>query len=1368
MILKLLKIGTIILALLLLLCQVILPRVAKLEQLQATAVQQVNQLLLEQLLDGESEVDAKRLVSIKGRASFSFFPLGLKLQKIQLGTLYYRGSSYSVELAKAIVVIPLDKVFSGTDLLQEIKSIMLDGLVITREVASEELPGLKVNVLLGDKDEGGRSSILKSFMPPKLQNIKLHNGGFNRNDVKFVEKANLELSLKSPLYKLTGKMWLRNEDTTVDIWLNHDTRDFDVGLFAPLFSLRLTNQEETESGEAVKTNRDKESYYGTLRFGVLNLQVFLQKMFASGEIDDWTNKILFDGRLNVSSDSFSFRKGMIQISDLKVISSVINATGFATTEKNSLGKLETYIRLHLPNLDVDRLVQGVFNGLSGYGMKKHTIRTATVTNTKTTAVSTDHQTPPGSTPPQAGGDIPSSMVSPVTQPDNVPAPVQVDTALATTPVAETKDELVSSTDVPSDPDSKAIPADTQPLPINPELPVSDDELAAKMTEMEQLDMSSVENLNDADTATTNITDELPVAVPETGMLIINDGNSDNLLGSIIEANDLIFDVSIDELHYMEEPLSNVTIDIRGVRRENDQVFVVRPLSFTDKSGNTYIINGQFEDSGFRGSLFSTGKNLANMLQWFRITSRDRYNKNIWRDYYLLGQFSLQEGDLQFSEAYLKVDGLYAWGRINFKDLGIRPKVDGKIFVRDLDIGRQFFPAVAQKTNRTEVEMVETLESKTLNSLVASMGLDKLYTDLLLLNNFWIETALQVRMINGHFDQYAKFADAEFLFKSSEGYFGIEQLRFDNPQQKSVELDRSASFTVNIKTEVPEIKVNLDFNSVDINHPNSVADIQLFFNDDIYHFNTLFFAMPVLREIGGRLDMNLGEVNIGEHFNLRNLQTAGSEILGGGVIFPDLSATVFGGKLKADLSLSFLEKKSMVTSFSGEEAKIRQFLQWLGLNNAQNFQGSMSISGILRTSGNNFQEFSDNLDLTFKIASNDLALKAFGLNDLVSKTFYPVENKVALQDLDKFFFAAHRGTAFTKMLGVIRKKTTEPKINFKFTTQNQLYNTVTQGIMEPNYDALSRSKLDLTSNMVFVTGTKSKATSLRIAAKKAGLFYNNRTVANFSQVNTYLIYMWQAARIAEALMLPQVEEVQDNPEDFKDEITPEVESTKEGTEAGEVVETPGTKEGEETEEVTTTVESIDGVGIGENAKTTESIENVGTGENIETPATHTNTGSGDITETVEAVEPPASSDTIGGMDEQTLTSTEPAIVSDTADEVARQTSVSPTAIPTDTTTNGATNGIVVPVTDPNRFALKAEVDTVNGNGVGGSAMVETPDNSSEENTKVELDGQVKIDANSSIENNDDTAASIVTPVMNGDESKDSQPLSTDTLSTNSDA
>lgn len=1067
-----------------------------LEAMQAKIQQSVNDLLTEQLLDSNYPIKNEQLFQFEGSPDFTLFPFGIKLKKPTLDYIYYQNKIYQISLAKVIVNFsPFEALKNKQINQQSMKIILYNPLIAIREVDKHKLQVEQFNVLRQIHQSLQTQSI-------KVEKWKIHKGSISYADKEFLNAINLNIDNSDQRFETKGSFKASNEKTTVDILIDYNTKQFDIGLFANLFSFRAKNSftkqpivptlpattTQTTNSKTVST-----TYNGEMRFGVRNLQSFLQK-FLIFDHNSWLNKIIFNGQLNMNSQSFSFEKGVLKLENINIMSEVINGVAYSNTSKNYQGKLETHISLQLPSLNFDRLFQGLFSTVSVYSVKAPNL-----------------------------------------------------------------------------------------VKIEEESPASEFDLQSFMGSLSN-------NLQHSSNSQTNESSQ---------DIVVSGINIDITIGSLRYMNESFKDVNINIQNYISQQQDIFMIQPFSMFDNSDNLYIIQGVIADGNFYGRLFSSGQELSEILQWTRLRNKKSVrpgtwgSYQLMGEINLSNDQLKLN---NLFLSSNEIMAKANLVLSDlsTKMKLGGECSVYNMDFYQYFTAPKAP-KPFKSPINTTPQAESATATAASATTadsstkdseaaaqteqtattaaadrspataktVETAKTAEpdppttttdanstSSAVNSpnpsdnlqtdnqqmlelLIANNNYNELDFKLLTLNNLWLNIGLTVNFYNSRFGSEIKFNDGSFTLNSSEGFLEFDNIKFFH-NTSYYQRDHTAKFSINIKTAEPEVMVNLDLASLAINQPTQNADIQLNYLDSNKDLVDLFFQLIPLRGITGRVEFNIEDLYLYD-LHIKNLTTAGSDFIGSGVIFPDITFDALSGHFKADASLSSLNPKNLTASISATDVDLKSLAQQFNLSIADQLSGTLGMGGVLKSSGKNWGEFVKNLNIAFKVNSNNIAVYGLGLNDLVSKSLYPIENRKLLTDLNKFYFSRSRNTQFSLTEAVLRKKPGVGPIDLRIVTKNKLYNTSTQGQIQPNYNFLTKGALNLLSNVVFITGTQKNAMSLRIVSQTAGPFDSLKTVANFSQVYSYLNYYWSLDKTMKKLLLPEMDNFQEEQLDIDAEI-----------------------------------------------------------------------------------------------------------------------------------------------------------------------------------------------------------------------------------------
>ncbi len=375
----------------------------------------------------------------------------------------------------------------------------------------------------------------------------------------------------------------------------------------------------------------------------------------------------------------------------------------------------------------------------------------------------------------------------------------------------------------------------------------------------------------------------------------------------------------------------------------------------------------------------------------------------------------------------------------------------------------------------------------------------LSSGLLIKKIFWLNNITSTHKVNLSFDKLI-YKNELFENQSVNMEFGQGYLSINNLLLKSNDTDLTANLDLDIRGSTPLITINLaadkfHYQTTQLNQqpPNVAAGAPVSAPNNQNNFTDQFFALPSLTGVDGKINLKIANLTL-DQLTAKNLKIIG-EIKDGNIDFSDFNAEMLGGKIEFKGSAIIRSEKLINGNIILSNISLKPLLNGLfGLNN---IDGVSNIAASFRSSADNKKDFIRNIDSNLKFSIRSLEVEGYGLNDLVIKLFDPNNNLTELTNPQQILFNQNAKTVFEKATGELNiSKTDENKLHV------DLSSLAINGLVSGNINLVQKD-INLTANIIFLTGTRKKQLPLNIISNLKGEIDNFSQNTNLSQVNQYL-------------------------------------------------------------------------------------------------------------------------------------------------------------------------------------------------------------------------------------------------------------------------
>jgi hypothetical protein len=372
---------------------------------------------------------------------------------------------------------------------------------------------------------------------------------------------------------------------------------------------------------------------------------------------------------------------------------------------------------------------------------------------------------------------------------------------------------------------------------------------------------------------------------------------------------------------------------------------------------------------------------------------------------------------------------------------------------------------------------------------------------LLINKiFWLNNIACNHKVNLTFNKLI-YKNELFENQTIDMEFGQGYLSVNNLLLKSNDTDLTAALALDIRGSTPLLAISLVANkfhyqtALTNNQQPGITDqlAPASSSNSKNNFIDQFFALPSLTGVDGKVNLKIDNLIL-DQIEAKNLKIIG-QIKDGTIDFSDFNAEIIGGKMEYKGSVIIRSEKLINGNIALSNINLRPMLSGLfGLNNVD---GVSNIAASIRASGDNKKDFVRDIESTIKFSVRSLEIDGYGLTNLVTKLFDPLNNLQDLATPETILFNKDAKTIFDKTSGELNiSKTSENK--FRANINSLAINAVVLG----NINLVQRD-VDLNANIIFLTGTRQKQIPLNIVSTIRGYSDNLSQNTNLDQVKQYL-------------------------------------------------------------------------------------------------------------------------------------------------------------------------------------------------------------------------------------------------------------------------
>ena len=561
--------------------------------------------------------------------------------------------------------------------------------------------------------------------------------------------------------------------------------------------------------------------------------------------------------------------------------------------------------------------------------------------------------------------------------------------------------------------------------------------------------------------------------------IVNEESVSSLEDAILQGIqdiDLTADISIKNVKYLEEEISNVDLYLNS--SQNGKILIL-PLTFKTPGDGLAWFSGLFDNElaipKFVGKFSAAGKNLSEVTKWLQIESQNMKLDNLSQYQFNCDILSTINNSV-ISNIYLNLNQGQSElvGKVTIDDSDKISNLSGRFAVSEFNMDQYFLNS---KNNSYFSPGVLIKKLLWLNSINTNYDL-----------NFTFN-----KLTYGDDD----FLDQNLKIKIGRGYFAIDDLRL-----QSDKYDLSLGLNIDIAKKTPQFEMNISSQDYSYNSQarqqdsDSLIDTALkaIKKDNKINFIDQFYALPSLEGFDGKISINFTKLKL-DDFKIDIAKLSG-KIKDGAINVSEMSGGIYGGSFDFKGLIGIKINKNINGNLSLKNIILKPFLS--DILDIKNIDGIANISSSIISSSHIKQNFSKELSGDIRFVANSPSLAKYGLSNLVKKMFSPQIYQKELHEPEKIINDSSAITFFKDARGTIQINRGDAKMRVNLA--GNAFNSVLSGSAD-----FKNNNLDLLCNTIFLTGNRQKQIPINIASSIKGDINNPSMGTNFDQVNQYLGY-----------------------------------------------------------------------------------------------------------------------------------------------------------------------------------------------------------------------------------------------------------------------
>jgi hypothetical protein len=563
-----------------------------------------------------------------------------------------------------------------------------------------------------------------------------------------------------------------------------------------------------------------------------------------------------------------------------------------------------------------------------------------------------------------------------------------------------------------------------------------------------------------------------------------DNDSQNLedIKIVNQANklDLNAEINIKKVTYLEAELSDVSLYANS---SNFNIISITPLTFKIKDDMVRIAgNLDYNDNlKFAGKINISGQKLQNLLQATNLNLPNLKYDNL-KNYSFDSDLLILPNSIILDDIYFRLNNKNEFvGRIDsFNSNGIN-NIVSNFKVNEIDLNEYF------------------LISR--QNIYLSGGL-------LLKKILWLNNINSAQKITLNFDKVI-YKNESFINQNIDIALDRGYLEIKNLFLKSDNTNLNASLVLDIRGSTPRFSMAIIADKFNYQTPQIKEQVTKVISNDkqeissllslqkLPNFTDQLFDLPSFEGIDGKLNLTFNQLQL-DQLEAKNFKILG-KIKDGNIDFAnpeaDFSGEIMGGKINFKGNVIIKTDKLVNGNLKLDNIKLGSLLfSMFGINN---IDGVANIATTITSLATNKEDFMQQLEATCKFSVSALQINGYGLSDLITKMFDPLNNLESLTKPEDILFNVDAKTVFNQATGELRvekKKPNQMRVDINSTAVN--------GVLAGTFDLIEKN-LDASANIIFLTGTRKKPTPVNIISNIKGPLNKLMQSTNLTQVNQYL-------------------------------------------------------------------------------------------------------------------------------------------------------------------------------------------------------------------------------------------------------------------------
>lgn len=451
---------------------------------------------------------------------------------------------------------------------------------------------------------------------------------------------------------------------------------------------------------------------------------------------------------------------------------------------------------------------------------------------------------------------------------------------------------------------------------------------------------------------TGVIDYYASSLSEQGIANYNFDISRNLSAQV--------DFTIDNMTYNKQEIKNLKIDA--------DIFSGKAAIHkfgADLPGNSSVeLTGNIEHNGtrplLRGQINASGEKFREVVNWI-FPNSEFIPENKMKEFSFTSNIKMTPHKINLSDLYASFDESLITGNVLIRPKSTIPVITANISIDRLDMDSYGFTYFIQNK-------VKTFGKNITNQNLATSWLKTL--------NMKYDVNIDSRDIrfNG-FD--LKSASTSFVLQ--QGIFKIQKFLVS-----SKDISLNAVSLINLNTANPTIEIVAKSNNFDTSIIRQKSVVEAANDNEKWTWSTKPFDLMGIDRFNGNFKLSFRNL---KHDNLlaRNLvinATLAKKVLS----FSKFNGKLYGGKFDINGSVGVDQlNPSMGISIALSNVDIKGLMSNIYNSDYEDINGTLYLSGIVRTFGKNPNKWINELELEGKIAAKSVIINSFDLDNIILKS-----------------------------------------------------------------------------------------------------------------------------------------------------------------------------------------------------------------------------------------------------------------------------------------------------------------------------------------------------------------------------------------------